>query len=141
MKRTRIDMHRASTPALDTGYHNAANSALVEASEKAMTMAQLRACPIPPIEGNPLLNYADPEGKIRNWIYNGAKPQSSEQIKALAIFCVRQNLPDALSWLVLQCDIDKLILSACGVGDAGWSIVRVLSLWTFHPTTAEMKAQ
>ena len=39
MKRTRNDMHRASTPARDTACFNAANSAPAEASEKAILSA------------------------------------------------------------------------------------------------------
>ena len=80
MKSSHIDMHRAATPTLESGAANTVNPAPAEASDKAISISELRMCPIPPLHDNPFLNYADADQKILNWLYNGVKPQSLKEV-------------------------------------------------------------
>ena len=101
-------------PALDAGVASAAKPAPAEIIDQAMAIEQLRMCPIPPLRDNLLLDHANAGQKIRNWFYNGAKPQSRWEVADVAEFCIRHKLPDALSWLVLQCEVDRLDLMGRG---------------------------
>lgn len=52
---------------------------------------------------------------------DGIYPNELDELQALAIFLVKNKLPDALSWLVVQADIQTLDLTECELGneDAG----------------------
>ena len=126
MKRTSTDTNRAATPTLEAGLANVVHRAPAETWGEAMSITELQMCSVPPPHDNPSLDYAQADQKIRNWLYSGAKPQSESEIKEIASFCVRQKLPNALSWLVLQCEVDNLKFSWCELGSkdmqmiAGW---------------------
>jgi Ran GTPase-activating protein (RanGAP) involved in mRNA processing and transport len=126
MKSSPIDTHRAATPALEASIAHALNPAPTEANDKAMSTAELSMCPIPPLHDNPFLDHAGANQKTLAWLYDGAKPQSSQEVDDLAFFCVKQALPDALSWLVLQCDVDRLNLKSRHLGPEG---VQMIASW------------
>lgn len=118
--------YRAPFPPSTSRAITAATPSLSETSNVAMSIADLKMCSIPPLHDNPFVDYAKADHEIRDWLYNGTRPPSPEEdvrtcfglgeVKAIAIFCVTQKLPDALSWLVLQCELDELDLADCGLG-------------------------
>lgn len=118
--------YRAPFPPLTSHAVTAATPSLSEAGKAAMSIADLKMCSIPPLHDNPFVDYAQADHEIRDWLYNGTRPPSPEEdvrtcfgmgeVKAIAIFCITQKLPDALSWLVLQCELDALDLEECGIG-------------------------
>lgn len=126
MKRTGTDMNRAATPTLEAGLANVVHRAPAETCGEAMSITELQMCSVPPLHDNPSLDYAQADQKTRDWLYSGAEPQSEFEINEIASFCVRQKLPNALSWLVLQCEVDNLKFSWCELGSkdmqmiAGW---------------------
>jgi Ran GTPase-activating protein (RanGAP) involved in mRNA processing and transport len=120
------DVHRATTPATEACTARALNPPLTGANDKALSAAELRMCPIPPLHDNPFLDYAGADQKTLAWLYDGAKPQSSRDVDDLAFFCVKQALPNALSWLVLQCDVDRLSLKSRNLGPEG---VQMIASW------------
>ena len=129
MKRTSTDMNRAATPTLEAGLANVVHRAPAETCGEAMSITELQMCSVPPLHDNPSLDYAQAGQKIRDWLYSGAKPQSEFEIKKIASFCVRQKLPNALSWLVLQCEIDNLKLPSCELGSEG---MQMIAGWLEH---------
>jgi hypothetical protein len=118
--------YRAPFPPSTSRAITAATPSLSETSNVAMSIADLKMCSIPPLHDNPFVDYAKADHEIRDWLYNGTRPPSPEEdvrtcfglgeVKAIAIFCVTQKLPDALSWMVLQCELDELDLEDCGLG-------------------------
>jgi Ran GTPase-activating protein (RanGAP) involved in mRNA processing and transport len=86
-------------------------------STVAMSIDQLETCSAPPLHDNPYVDFASADDETRAWLYNGTTPQSAGEVKAIAVFCVKQKLADALSWLVLQCELNNLDLGDQDLGD------------------------
>jgi hypothetical protein len=136
MRHTLDSTYRTPFPLSTTHAITAATPSLSETGKAAMSIAELKLCAIPPLHDNPLVNYAQADHEIRDWLYNGTRPPSPKEdvrtcfgtgeVKAIAVFCVTQKLPDALSWLVLQCELDELDLEDCGLGLQG---VQMIASW------------
>ena len=130
MKRIGTDMHRVATPTLEAGVAGAGNRAPAKTGSAAMSITELQMWSVPPVMiDNPTLDYAQANQDICNWLLNGTKPQSEEQIWEIMRFCVSQMLPNALSWLVLQCGLDYLDLSSL---DLSIEHVEMIAGWLEH---------
>ena len=100
----------------------AAASATGQSAESLVPSAdQLRGMHIPPLA----CEVADIEGNalIFDFFKSGMMPQCAAQVKAVAVFCVKNNLLPALSWLVVQCNLDrpqpwKVDLNRCELNNA-----------------------
>lgn len=123
MKSVVINTQRAMLPAMDASVASAANPAPAETTGHIMSIAALRSCSVPPLHDNPYLDYAYADQKTRDWLYHGLKPQSPADINCLARYCIKQKLPNALSWLVLQCEVDELNLKRFYVGVEGAKMI------------------
>jgi hypothetical protein len=88
-----------------------------------MSIEELMMCSMPPLHDNPDVDYAAADDKTRDWLYNGTMPQSADEVKAIAVFCVKQNLPDALSWLVMRGKLDHLDMAQAILSDQGAQMI------------------
>lgn len=60
------------------------------------------------------------------FLNNGICPLDHKEFQALAIFLVKNKLPNALSWLVVETGADTLDLEHCDIGSEG---VRMIADW------------
>lgn len=120
--------------------HMAAESPLTQNStppQKADSFEQLRSMPVPPqdhlhfeLPPMPANDFPSIEWRrdglkldrevVRNF-FQGIlpKPTTASGIKPLANFLLTNNLPNALSWLVIHSGIEVIDFSSCCLGDAG----------------------
>ena len=112
MRSVQTNMPRPATPAIEAGAIDTADPSSDNTGDSIVSIEALRMCPLPPVHGNAPAIYERADEETRRWLLDGHKPVWAAQIKRLAMFCVKNALPDALSWLVLQCELDRLDLSA-----------------------------